>query len=98
MEAIGQFASDVAHDFNNLLTTVIGNLDRIALHRQATPEVRRFADKALRAAERGTNLTARLLAVARRCTRRPCKSTVSSMRYCPCSRMPSAKRLTCPAT
>jgi two-component system NtrC family sensor kinase len=66
MEAIGQLASGVAHDFNNLLTTVIGNLDRIALHRQATPEVRRFADKALRAAERGTSLTARLLAFARR--------------------------------
>ena len=65
MEAIGQLASGVAHDFNNLLTTVIGNLDRIALHRQATADVRRFAATALRAAERGSSLTARLLAFAR---------------------------------
>ena len=66
MEAIGHLASGVAHDFNNLLTTVIGNLDRIALHRQATADVRQFAAAALRAAERGTSLTARLLAFARR--------------------------------
>jgi signal transduction histidine kinase len=65
MEAIGQLASGVAHDFNNLLTTVIGNLDRIALHRQATADIRRFAATALRAAERGSSLTARLLAFAR---------------------------------
>ena len=65
MEAIGQLASGVAHDFNNLLTTVVGNLDRIALHRQATPDVRRFAETALRAAQRGTSLTAQLLAFAR---------------------------------
>jgi len=65
MEAIGQLASGMAHDFNNLLTTVIGNLDRIALHRQATADIRRFAATALRAAERGTSLTARLLAFAR---------------------------------
>jgi CheY-like chemotaxis protein len=65
MEAIGQLASGVAHDFNNLLTTVIGNLDRIALHRQATPDIGRFAATAQRAAERGASLTAQLLAFAR---------------------------------
>jgi signal transduction histidine kinase/CheY-like chemotaxis protein len=71
MEAIGQLASGVAHDFNNLLTTVVGNLDRIALHRQATPDVRRFAETALRAAQRGTSLTAQLLGFARQRPPRP---------------------------
>lgn len=66
MEAIGQLASGVAHDFNNLLTTVIGNLDRIALDGQATQRVRRLADMALGAAMRGASLTTHLLAFARR--------------------------------
>lgn len=66
MEAIGQLASGVAHDFNNLLTTVIGNVDRIVLDRQATRHVRQLAEAALRAALRGASLTAQLLAFARR--------------------------------
>ena len=66
MEAIGQLASGVAHDFNNLLTTVIGNVDRISLHRDATPHLRQLAEAALRAAMRGASLTAQLLAFARR--------------------------------
>jgi len=66
MEAIGQLASGVAHDFNNVLTAVIGNVDLIALDRQATRRVRQFAEAALRAAHRGSSLTAQLLAFARR--------------------------------
>jgi signal transduction histidine kinase/CheY-like chemotaxis protein len=66
MEAIGQLASGVAHDFNNLLTTVVGNVDRIALDPQATLRIRRLADAALGAAMRGASLTAQLLAFARR--------------------------------
>jgi len=65
MEAIGQLASGVAHDFNNVLTAVIGNVDRIALDPRTTRQVRRFADAALRAAHRGSSLTAQLLAFAR---------------------------------
>jgi signal transduction histidine kinase len=66
MEAIGQLASGVAHDFNNVLTAVIGNLDLIALDRQATRHVRQLAEAALRAAHRGSSLTTRLLTLARR--------------------------------
>jgi two-component system, NtrC family, sensor kinase len=66
MEAIGQLASGVAHDFNNVLTAVIGNVDLIALDRHATRRVRQFAEAALRAAHRGSSLTAQLLAFARR--------------------------------
>jgi signal transduction histidine kinase/FixJ family two-component response regulator len=65
MEAIGQLASGVAHDFNNVLTAVIGNVDRIAIDRHAPRQVRQFAEAALRAAHRGSSLTAQLLAFAR---------------------------------
>ena len=66
MEAIGQLASGVAHDFNNLLTTVIGNIERIVLDRQVTRHIQQLAEAALRAAFRGSSLTAQLLAFARR--------------------------------
>jgi signal transduction histidine kinase/CheY-like chemotaxis protein len=66
MEAIGQLASGVAHDFNNMLTAVIGNVDRIATDRHAPRQVRQLAEAALRAAHRGSSLTAQLLAFARR--------------------------------
>jgi signal transduction histidine kinase/CheY-like chemotaxis protein len=66
MEAIGQLASGVAHDFNNVLTAVMGNVDLIALDRNATRHVRQLAEAALRAARRGSSLTAQLLAFARR--------------------------------
>ena len=71
MEAIGQLASGVAHDYNNLLTTVIGNVDRIAVDPQATPRVRQLANAALRAATRGASLTAQLLSFARQQPLRP---------------------------
>jgi len=66
VEAVGQLASGVAHDFNNVLTAVIGNLDLISLDRQATRHIRQLAEAALRAAHRGSSLTAQLLAFARR--------------------------------
>ena len=66
MEAIGQLASGVAHDFNNMLTAVIGNVDRIATDRHAPRQIRQLAEAALRAAHRGSSLTAQLLAFARR--------------------------------
>ena len=65
MEAIGQLASGVAHDFNNVLTAVIGNVERITLYRHTPRQVRKFAESALRAAHRGSSLTAQLLAFAR---------------------------------
>jgi signal transduction histidine kinase len=64
MEAIGQLTGGLAHDFNNLLTAVVGNLDLIRL-RSAEPVVRRWADNAFKAAERGSKLTSQLLAFSR---------------------------------
>jgi signal transduction histidine kinase len=65
MEAVGQLTGGVAHDFNNLLTAVLGSLQMIG-KRTDDPQIRRFADNAQRAAERGARLTQQLLAFSRR--------------------------------
>jgi CheY-like chemotaxis protein len=49
-----------------MLTAVIGNVDRIATDRHAPRQIRQLAEAALRAAHRGSSLTAQLLAFARR--------------------------------
>ena len=64
MEALGQLTGGIAHDFNNLLTVVVGGLDIIA-KRAADAKLKRYAENALGAAERGARLTAQLLAFSR---------------------------------
>jgi signal transduction histidine kinase len=71
MEAVGRLTGGIAHDFNNLLTVVMGN---IALARESIADqkvVASMLDPALQAAERGGDLTKRLLAFSRRQTLRP---------------------------
>ena len=64
MEALGQLTGGIAHDFNNLLTVVVGGLDIVA-KRTEEEKLRRYAENALAAAERGARLTAQLLAFSR---------------------------------
>ncbi|HET6534852.1 MAG TPA: PAS domain-containing protein [Sphingomicrobium sp.] len=64
MEALGQLTGGIAHDFNNLLTVIVGGLDIIA-KRSADEALRRYAENALAAAERGARLTGQLLAFSR---------------------------------
>jgi len=64
MEALGQLTGGIAHDFNNLLTVVVGGLDIIA-KRAEDAKLKRYAENALGAAERGARLTAQLLAFSR---------------------------------
>ena len=64
MEALGQLTGGIAHDFNNLLTVVVGGLDIIA-KKVEDAKLKRYADNALSAAERGARLTAQLLAFSR---------------------------------
>jgi PAS domain S-box-containing protein len=66
MEAIGQFTGGVAHDFNNLLMVISGSLEIL---RKRLPDDRRLLsllDNAMQGARRGTSLTQRMLAFARR--------------------------------
>jgi PAS domain S-box-containing protein len=64
MEALGQLTGGIAHDFNNLLTVVVGGLD-IITKRATEPKLKRYAENALAAAERGARLTGQLLAFSR---------------------------------
>jgi signal transduction histidine kinase/ActR/RegA family two-component response regulator len=65
MEALGQLTGGVSHDFNNLLTAVLGSLE-LALKQVSDARVRRLLTTATHAAERGAQLTAKMLAFARR--------------------------------
>ncbi len=66
LEAIGQITGGVAHDFNNLLTVILGNADLLAEQLTDRQQLRMMAEMTATAAERGAELTARLLSFARR--------------------------------
>lgn len=71
MEALGQLAGGIAHDFNNVLQAVIGGVSLIDRRAENPESVRSLARMAADAAGRGTAITARLLAFARRGELRP---------------------------
>ena len=64
LEALGHMTGGVAHDFNNLMAVVASGL-RLIRGRIDNEEVRRIADTASAAVERGTRLTQQMLAFAR---------------------------------
>lgn len=67
MEAIGTLTAGVAHDFNNLLAVIIGNIELA----QIDPDNRESEDylkSAHSAAQRGAELTKRLLSFGRKAT------------------------------
>ena len=66
MEAIGQLTGGVAHDFNNLLMAVSGSLELLRKRVPAEEGVLKLIDNASEAARRGSSLTKRMLAFARR--------------------------------
>jgi len=66
LEAVGQLTGGIAHDFNNLLTVIIGNAEMLAVRLETDDTLRPLAELTLAAAERGADLTHRLLAFARR--------------------------------
>lgn len=68
--AIGQLSGGIAHDFNNMLTAVLGNLELAQLSRNPA-EAEECIRDAERAARSGAELTAQLLAYARRAHLRP---------------------------
>jgi len=66
MEAIGQLTGGVAHDFNNLLQVIRGNLELLLPAVENDPAARRRVEHAMLGADRAADLTAQLLAFARR--------------------------------
>ena len=67
MEAIGQLTGGVAHDFNNLLSAAMGSLELIGKRLPPDDErLRALHENAFAALKRGSSLTQRMLAFARR--------------------------------
>jgi len=66
LDTIGELTGGVAHDFNNLLMAILGSLNLLKKRIPYDEGSERLVANALQAAERGTALTQRLLAFARR--------------------------------
>ncbi len=66
MEAIGQLTGGIAHDFNNLLMAVLGSLDLMRKRLPDDPKLLALLENAVQGAQRGTQLTQRMLSFARR--------------------------------
>lgn len=71
METVGQLTGGVAHDFNNLLMVILGNSEVLEDELIEQPHLRRLAKMSLSAAERGAELTKRLLAFSRKQALKP---------------------------
>ena len=66
MEAVGQLTGGVAHDFNNILAVILGTIDILAEGLGDRADLKAITDMIDAAATRGAELTARLLAFARK--------------------------------
>jgi PAS domain S-box-containing protein len=66
MEAIGRLTGGIAHDFNNLLMAISGSLELLRKRVPDDPRMTRLIDNAMQGTLRGTALTQRMLAFARR--------------------------------
>jgi len=66
LEAIGQLTGGIAHDFNNLLTVIMGNAELLAEGAAPGSDEQDFATIISASAQRGADLTRRLLTFARK--------------------------------
>jgi PAS domain S-box-containing protein len=80
LESVGQLTGGIAHDFNNLLTIILGNLQVLdALPQAEGGHGRQLVAAATRAAQRGAELTSKLLAFSRRQLLQPSAVDVPQM-------------------
>ena len=66
MQAVGQLAGGIAHDFNNQLVGIVGYADLLRTKLAGQPDLAPYADNILQSARRASDLTAHLLAFARK--------------------------------
>ncbi len=71
LDVVGQLTGGIAHDFNNLLTVILGNAEMLSLRLANDAALQKLADETRSAAERGAELTSRLLAFSKRHTLKP---------------------------
>jgi PAS domain S-box-containing protein len=76
LQALGQLTGGIAHDFNNLLAIIVGNLELLAELIRGNAQAESLLNDALWSAERGAELTHRLLAFARR---QPLKPAITDL-------------------
>lgn len=65
LEIVGQLTGGVAHDFNNLLAIIIGNLELLHENSVLSADQQKNLMEAIKAADKGANLTHQLLAYSR---------------------------------
>jgi signal transduction histidine kinase len=68
MEAVGQLTGGIAHDFNNLLMVVMGNLQLVEQIVKGDERALKRIRAAIEAADKGSDLTRRMLAFSRQQT------------------------------
>ena len=68
MEAVGQLTGGIAHDFNNLLMVVMGNLQLVEQIVKNDERALKRIRAAIEAADKGSDLTKRMLAFSRQQT------------------------------
>ena len=66
MEAIGQLSTGIAHDFNNMLGAIRGYAEMLSAMSGLDERARRYADTIVKASERATELTRKLLNFSRK--------------------------------
>src|SRR5262249_3977517 len=79
MEAVDQLTGGIAHDFNNLLQVIFGNAEILLQGLKDQPQLASWADMTKTAAERGANLTQRLLAFSRQQVLAPTEVDLKSL-------------------
>lgn len=79
MEAVGQLTGGVAHDFNNILNIMIGNAEFLHDHLKEDETAQRNITAIVRAVDRASSLTSRLLAYSRQQTLSPKASSVTRL-------------------
>jgi PAS domain S-box-containing protein len=79
MEAVGQLTGGIAHDFNNMLTVITGTIDILADEVADKPQIAAIAKLISEAADRGAELTGRLLAFARKQPLQPKETDINAL-------------------
>src|SRR4029077_16037134 len=79
MESVGQLTGGIAHDFNNMLTVITGTIEILADAVKQHPNLSTIARMISDAADRASQLTANLLAFARKQPLQPLEIDVNGL-------------------
>ena len=79
MESVGQLTGGIAHDFNNMLTVITGTIEILADAVKHHPDLSTIAKMISDAADRASQLTANLLAFARKQPLHPLEIDVNAL-------------------